>query len=220
MRSHWCLRLRLPDHPPTPARSRLEHLRNTRELLARFPRLGASSPLLGVDAGPALFETTRASLAANTGATPRFLKTAFGFRSSPCASSSMSAPIVSSASIKLSPMMPFGPRLSHPATYKPGTRRFPAPVTRPNAFGTIPRVASKGTRCVSVRSPSRTEVSSSGFALYPTERSASATSRIVVSVAPVPARSARSGRTGELVHLQHDRPEARSVVVARDQRFR
>mmetsp|Transcript_13571 Transcript_13571/g.57038 ORF Transcript_13571/g.57038 Transcript_13571/m.57038 type:complete len:428 (+) Transcript_13571:914-2197(+) len=91
-------------------------------------------------------------------------------------------------------MIPLGPRLSQPTTYSPGTCHSPPPiagatacVTRPNAFGTTPRAASKGTDCLN-RSGSwcdfTVKCSSRGFERYPTERSASATFRIV-SVAPV-----------------------------------
>src|ERR1700761_5023082 len=53
------------------------------------------------------------------------------------------AAAVSAPSGLLDPMMPLGPRLSQPATYRPGTVAPPA-TTRPASLGTVPVASLNG----------------------------------------------------------------------------
>mmetsp|Transcript_13597 Transcript_13597/g.57578 ORF Transcript_13597/g.57578 Transcript_13597/m.57578 type:complete len:312 (-) Transcript_13597:405-1340(-) len=85
---------------------------------------------------------------------------------------------VSSAQCRFVPIIPLGPRLSHPATYTPVTCVGYPPIfsmTRPATFGTTPRSWSKG-------KPSLTPFA--GKPLYPTDRKTKLT-RSTRSFSPV-----------------------------------
>mmetsp|Transcript_21271 Transcript_21271/g.52832 ORF Transcript_21271/g.52832 Transcript_21271/m.52832 type:complete len:321 (-) Transcript_21271:566-1528(-) len=92
----------------------------------------------------------------------------------------MSAPTVSSAQLRLVPMMPVGPRLSQPHTYHPGIcHPVEGSNTRPKRLGTTPCSSSKGTNEWHAFSDA-----SMGNARYPTAFSTSDIAS-TVSVAPV-----------------------------------